>query len=72
MEVKLATCRVPEDLASFAPLEGYVVAFTAFLRLGIQCAILLIPPLIAAALRPGATQYDPLGDLAHCGLRDSV
>jgi hypothetical protein len=42
------------------------------LRAGIRCAVTLIPPLIVATQQPGATQSDPLGDLAHHVLRDSV
>jgi hypothetical protein len=32
--MELTTCRVPEDLASLAPVEGYMVAFVAFYERG--------------------------------------
>jgi hypothetical protein len=32
--MKLATCHVPENSASPAPVEGYVVAFAAFYERG--------------------------------------
>jgi hypothetical protein len=60
MVLELTTCRVPEDPASPALMEGYVVVFT------------LIPPLIAIVLQPGAAQSEPFGDLAYRGLCDSV
>jgi hypothetical protein len=33
---ELATCRVPEDLTSPAPAEGYVVTFVAFYERGFE------------------------------------
>jgi hypothetical protein len=46
--------------------------FRGVLRVGIQCAITLIPSLTAAALWPGAAQSNPLVDLAYRNLRDPV
>jgi hypothetical protein len=34
MVVELATCRLPENPTSPAPVEGYVVAFTVFYERG--------------------------------------
>jgi hypothetical protein len=66
MMAELVTCRVPEDLISPAPVEGYVVSFVA-----IQCAIAPIT-LITATLLPRAAQPNPFRDPAHCGPRDPV
>jgi hypothetical protein len=33
---ELATCRVPEDLTSPVPVEGYVVTFVAFYERGFE------------------------------------
>jgi hypothetical protein len=46
--------------------------FRGVLRARIQCAITLVPPLIAAVLWPRVAQSDPLGDLTYCDLCDSV
>jgi hypothetical protein len=47
-------------------------SFHDFLRVGIRCAVTPIPPLTTIVLWPGATQFDPLENLAHCSLCDSV
>jgi hypothetical protein len=44
----------------------------SFLRAGIRCTITLIPLLITAAIWPRDAQSNPLGDLAHHGLRHFV
>jgi hypothetical protein len=38
----------------------------------VWCAITPIPPLVAAVLQPGASPFDPIGDLAYRGLCDFV
>jgi hypothetical protein len=69
--VELATYYVLEDPASLVPAEGYVVALVVFYE-GVQCAIALIHRFTTAVLQTRAAQSDPLEDLAHHGLCDSV
>jgi hypothetical protein len=47
MAMELAACHVQEDPAFPAPTEGYVVSFCSILRVGIQCTITSVAPLVA-------------------------
>jgi hypothetical protein len=69
---ELATCRVPEDPASPAPMGGIRRGVSGVLRARIWCAVTLISPLAAVILWLGAASLGSFRDTAYSGLHDPM
>jgi hypothetical protein len=65
--VKLATCHVPTNPASPAPVAGYVVACSTFYEREFGA-----PPLIATVLWLGTASSESFGDPTYPSLRNLV